>query len=114
MHELSICQALIEQVTAIASYNQATQVINIKIAIGDLSGVEAELLERAFAVAKINSIAARATLVITKLPIKVKCLQCHEITEASINKLLCKHCGDWHTEVISGNELLLSQIELQL
>jgi hydrogenase nickel incorporation protein HypA/HybF len=29
-----------------------------------------------------------------------------------MNRLLCGACGDWHTQVISGDELLLESVEL--
>jgi len=112
MHELAICQALITQVETIARSHQASAVICIKVAIGPLSGIEADLVERAFAIAKIGSFAANATLIITKMPIQVQCPECRQITEVLPNKLICGHCGNWRTQIISGNELLLLQLEL--
>lgn len=113
MHELAICQALMAQIELIARSNPNSVITGIKIAIGPLSGVEADLLERAFTIIKIDSVATNATLTINKLPIQVQCRECKHISEVPANKLICKHCGAWHTTVISGDELLLSQVELQ-
>lgn len=112
MHELSICQALLQQVQTIAAQHQATAVHKIQLQIGVLSGVEAELLNQAFSIAKAHSIAAEAELIITQTPIMVKCKQCQAETQASANCLLCAVCGSWHTQLISGDELLLSSLEL--
>jgi hydrogenase nickel incorporation protein HypA/HybF len=30
-----------------------------------------------------------------------------------MNRLLCGACGDWHTQVIGGDELLLESVELE-
>jgi hydrogenase nickel incorporation protein HypA/HybF len=30
-----------------------------------------------------------------------------------MNRLTCAACGDWHTRVISGDELLLESVELE-
>jgi Zn finger protein HypA/HybF involved in hydrogenase expression len=27
---------------------------------------------------------------------------------------LCDHCGDWHTELLQGDEMLLTSLELEL
>ena len=54
MHELAICQALMEQVERIAEEERADQVLSIHLAIGPLSGVESRLLEQAFSVARAN------------------------------------------------------------
>ena len=51
MHELAICQALIEQVEAIARERLARRVGTVCVSIGPLSGVEPRLLEQAFPVA---------------------------------------------------------------
>lgn len=112
MHELAICQALIEQVTNVANTHQATKVACINLAIGTLAGVEPLLLEHAFTIAQAGSIAASATLIITALPIQISCQQCGQTTIAQPAKLICGHCGDWRTRLISGDEMLLSQVEL--
>jgi hydrogenase nickel incorporation protein HypA/HybF len=112
VHELSICQALIEQVEAVASKEGAVQVVQVRIGIGPLSGVEPQLLEQAFQLARAGSIAATASLLIDHLPIRVSCRQCGQETEAKVTNLVCGNCGDWHTQLVSGNEMLLMQVEL--
>ena len=62
MHELAICQALIEQVEAVAREQDAVQVVQVRIGIGPLSGVEPQLLEQAFQLARAGSIATTASL----------------------------------------------------
>jgi len=112
MHELSICQSIIEQVTQIAKQNHAHSVSRIIIDIGPLSGVEAPLLEHAFPIASAGTIAQDAILETQILPIKVRCNLCHNENEASMNKLLCSCCGTWQTTLISGDEMLLRTVEL--
>ena len=64
MHELSVCQGLLDQVAGIARQNQATGVKLIRLRIGPLSGVEPQLLEQAFPLARAGTIAERAELAI--------------------------------------------------
>ncbi len=112
MHELAICQALMEQVERIAQEERADQVLSIHLAIGPLSGVESRLLEQAFSVARAGSIAASAELVIESMPVQVNCKQCGQLTEALPGRLVCGSCGDWRTSLISGDELELRHVEL--
>lgn len=112
MHELSVCQALIEQVETVAREQNAAQVLLIRLGIGPLSGVEPQLLEQAFFIARAGSIAADAELQVTSLPIQVSCSACGAVSEAQATRLVCAACGDWKTTLVSGDELQLTQVEL--
>ena len=113
MHELAICQSLMDQVEAIAVERNAISVTSIVVGIGPLSGVEVQLLKHAYPVASAGTIAENAELVIEQLPVKVKCNQCGYESEALANKLSCQQCGDWRTTLVSGDELLLMSVELE-
>lgn len=112
MHELSICQAIIEQVTDIASTHSARRVTAVTVMIGPLSGVEPELLAQAFPIARAGTLADGAELLVEPLPLKVHCRSCGAETEAQPNRLVCGACGDWQTDLISGDEMLLGRVEL--
>ena len=112
MHELAICQALMEQVERIAHEEQADHVLTIHLAIGPLSGVEPRLLEQAFYIARAGSIAASAELVTESMPVQVNCSQCGQLSNALPSRLVCGHCGDWRTRLVSGDEMNLLHIEL--
>lgn len=113
MHELAICQSLMDQVESIALERNAQSVTSILIAIGPLSGVEVPLLKNAYPLASVGTVAENAELIIDHLPIRVKCTQCGSESDATPNKLICKQCGDWRTELISGDEMMLMSVELE-
>lgn len=113
MHELAVCQDIISQVESIALSHQALSVEVINLQIGPLSGVEINLLESAFSIARAGTLAEHARLSIEAIPIRVKCNHCQAESEVSPNKLVCKKCGHWQTRLISGDEMLLRQIELE-
>jgi len=113
MHELAICQVLMNQVESIAAERNARSVVSIVVGMGPLSGVEAQLLEHAYPVASAGTVAEGAELVIENLPVRIKCTECGKESEASPNKLICKACGDWRTTLISGDELMLMRVELE-
>lgn len=112
MHELSICQAMLSQVAALAFEKDADAVDRITVIIGPLSGVEAPLLERAFSVARVGTVAADAVLEAETGPVIVKCRCCGDRTQVDVNRLICGACGDWRVDVQEGEELLLKSVEL--
>jgi hydrogenase nickel incorporation protein HypA/HybF len=113
MHELAICQSLVEQVEHIAHEHNNNRVVLIVVGMGALSGVEAQLLRHAYPVASAGTVAEHAQLEIEDLPIRVKCSECGEESTVTPNKLVCRHCGDWRTTLISGDELMLMRVELE-
>lgn len=113
MHELSICQSIIEQAVTIAEQNHALAVARIDLAIGPLAGVEIQLLQQAFPLAAAGTLAENAQLNAETLPIRVRCLSCLKESDAQPNRLVCGHCQDWHTQLVSGDEMLIKSIELE-
>ena len=112
MHELSICQAIVAAVERIARQHDAA-VASITVKIGPLSGVEATQLEQVYPLAVAGTALDRARLVIDFVPVRVRCQACGEESPAAPNRIVCAHCGDWHTEIMSGDELLLASVELE-
>ena len=112
MHELSVCLALMEQVQKIANEHNARRVDKIVLRIGPLSGIEVPLLKHAYPLAAANTIAEDAELIIESMPVRVKCTQCGAETQVPANRLLCGQCGDFRTRVVSGDEMLLANMEL--
>lgn len=114
MHELSVAQALVEQLDGIARAHEAQAIASFRVRIGPLAGVVPELLESAFGLAAAGSLAERAAMELIVAPVQVRCQTCGAKTEAAMNRLLCGACGDWHTQLVSGDELILESVELQM
>ncbi|MET0983786.1 MAG: hydrogenase maturation nickel metallochaperone HypA [Steroidobacteraceae bacterium] len=112
MHELSVCQDIVLQVERIAREHCA-RVSAITVKVGPLSGVEGSLLERAYPLAAAGSSSSNARLVIDAMPVRVRCRACRRETETAANRLVCGHCGEWQTDLVSGDELLLTSVELE-
>ena len=113
MHELAVCQALLTEVQRTAAGAAAGPVVRIVLRLGPLSGVEPRLLARAFEFARIGSVAADAELCIEPTAVQVECTLCHRVSEAAPNRLICGHCGAWHTRLVAGDELLLQRVEFR-
>jgi hydrogenase nickel incorporation protein HypA/HybF len=114
MHELSVCQSLLDQVIRIAADHGANRVERVLLRIGPLSGIEAPLLRNAYPIAAAGTLAEDAVLDIEPAPVRVHCVTCGAETDATPNRLLCGACGDWHTRLVSGDEMLLASLELSI
>jgi hydrogenase nickel incorporation protein HypA/HybF len=113
MHELSVCLSLMQQVEGIAREHNARRVTHITLRIGPLSGVEPALLRHSYPLATANTIAENAELIIEAADLVVRCSQCSSETTVVPNRLLCGTCGDFRTQVISGDELTLLRVEME-
>jgi len=113
MHELAVSRSLLREVQRVAREHAAVSVSRVLVQIGPLSGVEPSLLREAFPLAAAGTLAEGAELVIETVPLRVRCETCGAESEARPNRLLCGACGDWHTRLLSGDELLLASVELE-
>ena len=111
MHELAVCQALLTEIGRVAGRTEAGPLARIVVRIGPLSGVEPRQLAQAFSVARAGTVAAGAELCLEDAPVEVECLECHRVSPATANRLLCAHCKGWRTRVVSGEELVLQRLE---
>jgi hydrogenase nickel incorporation protein HypA/HybF len=76
MHELAICQALLDEVERVARAQHAERIAAVHVRCGVLAGVEPELLHRAYEVARAGTLADDAALTIEDSPVRVYCPRC--------------------------------------
>lgn len=114
MHEFSIVSSLLENCERLAKENQAKEVLVVELEIGERSGVEQVLLERAFEDFKIGSVCEKAELKIQKVPVVLFCEDCKEENPAQeINYTQCPHCKGDRVRIIKGREMLLKRLEME-
>ena len=112
MHELSLCQNLIDQLTALARQHGAIAISRVEVQAGPLSGVEPQLLETAFLMAREGTVADTAELVIDSPSARVACSACEAESVVPPNDLRCPCCGSTDTTLVAGHELILARVEL--
>jgi len=112
VHELSLCDDLLGQVVAIAAQHKAESVESITVKIGALAGVEPMLLESAFSLIKVGTVAEQAQFIMQTAPVIVRCRKCDSQSEVAANYLLCSACQSNDTTLISGDELILASVAL--
>jgi len=112
MHEMAVCNELLDQVRANVLKHGAKSVGSITVRIGALSGVEPDLLQRAFTIARAGAYTDNARLIIETVAVRVRCRSCSNENDAAPNRLLCDACGGYAVDLIGGDELLLASLEL--
>ena len=113
MHEYSIVQALINQVEDNVKLNNGSIATKIVIKVGVMSGIEVDLLKRAFDTFKEKTLCEKAELIINIQKIKVKCLSCFEINELNKNQYICPNCESCELEILDGEDSYLMSIEME-
>jgi hydrogenase nickel incorporation protein HypA/HybF len=112
MHELSLCQSLLRVVDQQAAQHQAARVHKVWLEIGELVGVEAELIQFCFPIAAKNSKASNAELKIISLPGRAWCETCQ--TEVNLSSRIdpCPCCQGYHYKITQGQEIRIKKIEI--
>jgi hydrogenase nickel incorporation protein HypA/HybF len=112
MHEYSLMAALMERVEAEAAAHRALAVHRVRVRIGELSGVEPDLLESAFAIVRSGTICEGAALDIERVAARWACSGCRRPLPAG-ERLRCPACGE-PAVLEAGDEIFLGQIELEV
>ena len=114
MHELSIAEALIEQVSEeLKRAGQTGAVKRVELAVGRLSGVHCDCLRIAFGLLAPGTPAEGAELLIREPPAVSRCRQCAASTEITDMVVDCPQCGSPEIVIEEGRELLLESIEIE-
>jgi hydrogenase nickel incorporation protein HypA/HybF len=114
MHELSVCQAMLDQVERLALEHGALYAEAIDVEIGTLSGIDPILLANAFLVMREGTRASSAILNALAVQTCVLCIQCGARTHTLPNRLVCGTCSGFRVLVIEGAELRLRNVKLCL
>ncbi len=114
MHELSIVEALIEQVQEeVKRAGVEGKIAKLELSIGRLSGVNADSIRFAFDLLAADSILSGAEIVIFEPKAVCRCNHCHAETEIDGLLLQCPRCSSDDVVIDGGRELLLQSIDVE-
>ncbi|MGB6132609.1 MAG: hydrogenase maturation nickel metallochaperone HypA [Acidobacteriaceae bacterium] len=113
MHELSIALSMMEQMEQQA-LKHGGAVRSVLVRIGDMSGVDCEALRFAWQIAREGTPFTRTELEIEKVPLLVRCSQCGETHEAQMFAIACPRCVTPEQEIVTGRELELRSVEMEI
>ncbi len=112
MDSLSITREMLKQLIQEAESKGATRIKRIVLEVGEMSGLDSGELQRNFDLLSRDTLAEGATLSITEIPLNVRCLSCSAEYTASGYQLRCAACGSVASELVSGNELRVKEMEV--
>jgi len=112
MHEVSICESIMDILRAQAGESGSARVTSVKLKIGELSGVVEDSLRFAFEVVSKDTLAEGATLIVDNVPLTARCRSCGRDFHVVGYAFSCTHCDSPEIEIVSGRELLVEEIEL--
>lgn len=114
MHEMSIVQALIEQVeTEVEKSGQSGRVVGLDLVVGRLSGVNVDSIRFAYEVLAPGSILEGSALRISEPAAYSDCRACGVRAEIEEFSMSCPRCGSGDIVIDGGRDLLLQSIELE-
>ena len=114
MHELSIATAIISEAIKALQAHKGANVESITISLGKMSGVDRDALTAAFPLAAEDTELADTKLVIESIPLVTKCKHCGKQKKHSPPFFLTCKCGNTDIEIISGKELYIKSMELDV
>jgi hydrogenase nickel incorporation protein HypA/HybF len=113
MHELSLALSLLEQIGAVAERERATRVSSVHLRVGRMSGIVRDALLFSWELARADTIAGEAVLVIDDVAVAVWCPRCDaERPVRDGEGLMCVECGTIAPTIVRGRELELTSMEV--
>ena len=115
MHELSIAQELVDLAAEQLEAAGARRASAVYVCIGARSGVVPAALRSAFAVAAAGTSLRGARLVIEEAQPQIRCAPCNAVRElTSSYRGRCEVCGSTGVQLVGGDQLEFSAIEIEL
>lgn len=111
MHEYSIVQALVDRIEHEARARGARSVERVVVRIGDLSGVDVELLQTAYFTFRERTVCEHASLEIARVRAEWACTRCGQHIREH-RPLRCG-CGGV-AELMQGDEIVLDSLEMEV
>ncbi|MBT8189021.1 MAG: hydrogenase maturation nickel metallochaperone HypA [Bacteroidia bacterium] len=91
---------------------QKNSVIEIGLEIGELAGVEMDALEFIWPVAVKGTVLENAKKTIDRPDGKARCMECEQLYPIHNHYDNCPECKSYFKEIISGQELRVSYLEV--
>ena len=112
MHELSYITRIIPLAVEAAGENRITNVREVSIAVGEMTGAVPELLGKAYRESTPGTLLENSDLVVTMVPVTAVCDECENNYHPSKeNDYCCPSCGSKKSRIISGREVTLVSIK---
>ena len=112
MHELSLCQSLVQIAVEQAQARGASRIHRVDLALGALAGVQADALSFCFPLVAKDTLCEGAELSISSIPAQGRCDACGTTSIISDLMTPCPNCQGWPLKVEGGSGLSLRSLEV--
>jgi len=114
MHELSLIEALIDELECQRESNEWGKILKVNLKVGAVRQVIPEVMIFAFQVATKGTFLDEATLELDVVPVKWKCRNCgYRWSEEKATTGFCEKCGSVEVDLLSGMELEIESLEVE-
>ncbi|WP_300006859.1 hydrogenase maturation nickel metallochaperone HypA [Pseudonocardia sp.] len=109
MHELSICNSVVDIVTRHA----AGRTVNaVHLRVGALRQIVPDTLVYCWGLMNADTPLASSELVVESVPGAIRCRPCDRTQALTEFVLVCEACGGSDVEVVAGEEFLITTLDL--
>jgi hydrogenase nickel incorporation protein HypA/HybF len=109
VHELSVCDAIVNTASKRAEGRPVTQVT---VRIGHLRQVVPDALQFGWEVLTDATALQGCTLVIEQVPATVSCLDCAAESTLDLPVLMCGSCGSFEVKLLTGEEFQIVSMDV--
>jgi len=113
MHEYPITQSIVRISSEEAEKHKANKVLDIKIVIGELSGLVPECIQDYFDILSKGTIVEGAALKIRKVFPKIHCEECNFDSDMKPRTYSCEKCGSTKVRISGGKEFYIDSMEVE-
>jgi hydrogenase nickel incorporation protein HypA/HybF len=112
MHEMSICEGIVQSLEQIAIREQAKKITKVRLEIGCFAGVEISALEFAFDAVSKGSVAENSLLEVVFQGGNAICMECGQdfVTQSRLSE--CPKCNSVRLIINGGDALIIKSVEL--
>ena len=113
MHEMSITQNIIEDVEEHLKGVQYSKIVDIKIKVGEFTALDPASLLFCYEALSKETKFEGVPLIIEQIPLTGHCNSCGKEIDIDNFLFVCGNCGSSDVTIISGEELILSEINIE-
>lgn len=113
MHEMSLCEGILQVMEDQAKTQNFTSVKTVWLEVGPLAGVEIEALKFGFEVVTAHSLADGAKLEVIETPGVAWCMQCEKNVAVKQRFDTCPECSGYQLQVTGGDEMRIKELEVE-
>jgi hydrogenase nickel incorporation protein HypA/HybF len=112
MHEMSLCEGLVQTLEAQATAQHFTQVHKVWLEIGALATIEPEAMRFNFPIVARGTLAEDAELITEVVDGEAWCMQCCARVAVRRHGDGCPNCGSYQLQILEGQQMRVRQLEV--